>query len=64
MDHQGEKNRELNTKGLLAVLGAVLREREQAEIVVGQDANRLKLGLGGFAIGIRVFAEKIRVQAG
>jgi len=30
---------------------AVLREREQAEIVLGQDANRLKLGSGRFAIG-------------
>ncbi|KAF2593568.1 hypothetical protein F2Q70_00043795 [Brassica cretica] len=31
---------------------AALREREQAEIVLGQDMNRLNLGSGRFAIDI------------
>uniref|UniRef100_A0A0D3A5M8 Large ribosomal subunit protein bL25 beta domain-containing protein n=1 Tax=Brassica oleracea var. oleracea TaxID=109376 RepID=A0A0D3A5M8_BRAOL len=33
---------------------AVLREHEQAEIILGQDANRLKLGLGRFAIAVQL----------
>ncbi|KAL0688185.1 hypothetical protein Bca4012_087862 [Brassica carinata] len=33
---------------------AVLREHEQAEIVLAQDANRLKLGSGRFAIEVQL----------